>query len=218
MPKILKNLKIKNLQLIWRKTKDKLTPSAQPQLATVGKYIKYIEDPIMKKTTILLFLILLSFTVSAQNFSNIICTIWKTSSFCDHIDSYHFIDSSFCTSCSGKDMTCEQMDKKNHLVGVRLTFKNETNNTFEYKTKYNNISIIRKKDNSKIHPIAILYTPQLVKNGKILSEAIFWTHFKAERYINYLKAGNQTDIIMLFPEADKGDKLIIDGFIEAEIE
>jgi hypothetical protein len=171
----------------------------------------------MKTLIIVLLSSVASVLTFAQNISDINCKLWKPTSFCDNVPISIYPDSAHATDCYWKEITCEQMNKKKNLVGVILTFKNEVNNTIEYKTKFNNFKI-KDKNGRDSHPTAMAYSAKLVKDGKTISEVKYLTKLKVKKYENYWKAGSTTDIILLFPNAVKGDKLIIDNFIETEIQ
>ena len=43
------------------------------------------------------------------------------------------------------------------------------------------------------------------------------SEFKAKKYIVKLNRKEKFDLILLFPKAEKGDKIIIDKFVQTEI-
>ena len=171
----------------------------------------------MKTIIIVLLLIIVSITTFTQNITDLKCTLLKPASFCDINPLSILPDSSYGTDCYWKIKTCMQMNKEKKLVGVILTFKNEKNNAIEFKTKYDNIKI-KDKNNVVIHPVAMLCDAGLVDDDKTKSEARYFTKFKVKKYVNYWNTGSKTTIILLFPKAEKGDKFIIDNFIETEIQ
>jgi len=71
----------------------------------------------------------------------------------------------------------------------------------------NRLSSYKKSNGQKLELYAI-YT----------SRKYFMTSIKAKKFTYHLKTGRKIDIIMLFPQAEKGDKIITDDFIETEIQ
>jgi len=142
----------------------------------------------------------------AQNKTEMNCKIWKPKTFCEIHDSIYLADRVFGIQAEWKEETCVELDMVKNLTGVWLTFTNKKNCKLFLKSNFENFKLIKKSNGQKIN-LSALYS----KKG-------FITSIKAKKFTFTLKKGRIINIIMLFPEAEKGDKIIIDDFIEAEIQ
>ncbi|OFX29113.1 MAG: hypothetical protein A2X08_01385 [Bacteroidetes bacterium GWA2_32_17] len=148
----------------------------------------------------------MSFLTLAQNKTEIECKIWNPNSFCVIPDSIYLADRVFAIHSEWKEDKCEHIDSLKNLTGVWLTFNIKKGCSLSFKTNFDNIKLIKKGSGQKVGLFAI-YT----------SRKYFMTSIKAKKFTYHLKTGRKIDIIMLFPQAEKGDKIIIDDFIETEI-
>lgn len=164
----------------------------------------------MRTIYIILFALFLTLVINAQTKTEINCKIWKPKSFCEIPDSIYFADRVFGMKSSWKFTTCQQLDSinnSNNLIGVWLTFYNKKSSSLNFKTNFENIKLIKKNNGQKVNLSAIYF-----------ANKIFYTSIEAKKYKNHFKAKHKVNFIMLFPQADKGDKIVIDDFIEAEIQ
>ena len=162
----------------------------------------------MKTTKVILFALLMSFmTLMTNAQTEINCKIWKPKSFCEIPDSIYLAYRVFAIQSEWKEETCEELDKVKGLTGVWLTFNIKNNCKLLLKSDFENFKLIKKSNGQQVN----LYALHKSKKN-------FTTSIKAKKYKYTLKGGRKINIIMLFPEAEKGDKIIIDNFIEAEIQ
>lgn len=170
----------------------------------------------MKKITIILFSFCLTFGTIAQKVSIVKCKIWKPESFCTFPDSLK-TSGTFCLDCTWKNKTCKQIDKKKRLIGVWITFTAENDTSFILANKFKNISLVRKNNKKILHPFAFLHWDQIYVDHKLIFEYIYMTYIRSKHYFLTFKTKVDVDIILIFPYAEEGDKIIIDNFLQAEI-
>ncbi len=161
----------------------------------------------MRTSTFILFLLLISVISIAQTKTDINCKIWDTDNYCDIPDSLHLGDRLFAINCQVTSQKCDKIDSLRTMTGVWLSFYNKKGCKLRFKTDFANIRLYKKSTEQAIKLYAIH------NSGKY-----FMTILKAKRYNYHIKGKRNVNVIMLFPEAEKGDKIIIDGFIEAEIQ
>jgi hypothetical protein len=175
----------------------------------------------MKIYGILVTLFNLSLLTSAQTEVNSTCNIGAVKYFCNNYDSLNIPSNTRAKECRYRFLTCKQIARKNHLTCVHIKFSSQTDSTFLLESKFENISLKRKVDGKVIHPFAILsYTAQYISpNG---SETLFigfiTKSFKAKEYIVSYKLNLQYDLVLLFRGAEPGDKIVIDNFIDVDID
>jgi hypothetical protein len=161
----------------------------------------------MKTTLFIIFALAMSLLTFAQPKADISCKIWNPKSFCEIPDSIYFADGMVAIHCQLKSDTCTQMDNINNQSGVWLSFHNKRRCSLNLKTDFENIRLI-KKSNGRVVKLNALYFSRKYFLVSVSATKLKY-HFKGRRDINF---------IMLFPEAEKGDKIVIDDFIEAEIQ
>jgi len=171
----------------------------------------------MKKYLILSIVVCITIITSAQTNSNIKCRIWKPQSFCNIPDSLTGIWGIYCRQCSWNPINCSEIDKMGNMTGVWLTIPINNGRRFMLKNEFKNISLIKKIDGKKIHPYAILDFFNYEKNGNP-NEQKYIISIKAKRFFVKLKNDKKFDLILIFPNAEKGDKIIIDKYLETEIQ
>ncbi len=173
----------------------------------------------MKNLIVLIFVSFLTIGAFAQSKSVVSCKIWNPESFCDIPDSLITMpriinaDTVFAYSIS-----CNDIDKKENKTAVWLTLSTKDGSSLMFVSGFKNISLINKTNDKKIHPFAILWSDFTYnENGK--SNLHYMTSaFKTSKYKSKFSFQKKIDLILIFPNAEKGDKIIIDDFIEAEIQ
>lgn len=161
----------------------------------------------MKKTILILAALQMAFMAFPQKKTDISCKIWKPSGFCEIADSVYFADRVFAIRATWKEQKCGEIDNADKLTGVWLAFNNKSKCKLLFKTNFENFRLIKKSDGKTVYPVAIYK-----------SKHYFISDMKSKKWVNTLKGGRLINLIMLFPEAGPGDKLLIDGFIETEIQ
>jgi len=169
----------------------------------------------MKKISFILLLLLLSFGAFTQEKNETNCRIWKPDNLCDFPDSLNIPQRWSCSSCYWTYKNCKEFDI-NTWTGVWLTFTKETDSTFSLRSHYKNISLVNKNTKKVIHPKAIVWYPIFNKNPNCLPEYMPKSLRAMKFTVNFIPK-EKVDLILIFEKAEKGDKLIIDDFIETEI-
>jgi len=124
------------------------------------------------------------------------CRIWKTKDVCAPPDSLKFPYGIDCDACE-YSYSCKEINKKELTAVILRIYKRSG---FILKNGFHSIKLTR-ADGKKIEPFAI----------------------SVDRYMNNVKKlgvnfKNVVDMILLFPEAAPGDKISIEGLVEAVIE
>ena len=166
----------------------------------------------MKTICIILFAFFLTNVSFSQSKSVIKCSIWKPTSFCNIPDSLN-LPSWRADNLTIESVQCEQLDKKNNLIGVWIKLSKKDGSSFLLESNFKNISLVKKNNQEKISPEAILWNLAYSdKHGYISS------NFKTNSFKAKFGTHKNIDLIIIFTNAEKGDKIIIDNFVEAEIQ
>jgi len=165
----------------------------------------------MKKTCVFFFAFILTFGVFAQSKSVIQCKTWRPESYCNIPDSLS-LPNWRADHATVESISCEKLDKTNNPVGVWLILSKKNGSSFSMESNFKNISLIRKNNQDTIHPVAILWNLAFSDKHGYLSSNFKTNSFKAK-----FAHKKKIDLIMIYSGAEKGDKIIIDHFIEAEI-
>lgn len=167
----------------------------------------------MNKIIIILILTLMSQNTFAQSKSVINCEIWQPNSFCDIPDSLITLPRIIkAKSAFVKTIDCEELNKVENLKAVWLTLTTKDGASFMFESNFENISLIKSNAENKIHPYAILWDDSFSSELCYIS-----SDFKTNNYKSKFSFQKKIDLILLFIDAEKGDKIIIDNFIKAEI-
>lgn len=169
------------------------------------------------------FLIILLFTLSsifAVSQKQIECKIWNPFTYQVLPGTFHIPMGSYCEECRWNYKNGVQLDKIKKKIGVHLTFSGMPDSLFYLTSKYKNISLIKKDDPKKIlHPMFVMqeiedeFSPaHAFRDYKYMTN---W--FKASNYMVFLNQGEKYDYVFVFKEAEVGDTLKIDNFIEVVI-
>jgi len=124
------------------------------------------------------------------------CRIWKTKDLCGSIDSLKFPYGIECNNCE-YSLDCKEYNSKKLTAVVLRVYKKSG---FTLEKNFQNIHLTR-ANGKKYNPVAI-------------SVDRFMSGVSKAR-VNFK---NVVDIILLFPEAGPGDKVSIEGVVEAMIE
>ncbi|OFX36849.1 MAG: hypothetical protein A2X08_14545 [Bacteroidetes bacterium GWA2_32_17] len=144
-----------------------------------------------------------------QSRSVIQCKIWRPESFCNIPDSIS-LPSWRADSLKIESVSCEQLDKIENPVGVWLVLSKKNGSSFSMVSGLKNINIVKKNSKKIIPPTAILWNLAFSDKHGYLSSNFKTNSFKAK-----FASKKKIDLIIIFPGAEKGDKVIIDDFIEA---
>ncbi len=148
------------------------------------------------------------------------CKLWNTNDYSKLPDSLKLPGKISCQVCSWKCKTGEEINKKGKFTAVRLTFSNLKDTSFYLKSKFKNISLIKKGGNKIQHPFALLWN-DMKYDAKKKQEVPFigymLNNIKAINYIVTVNPKEKNDLIFLFKNAEVGDIIVIDNFIKAEI-
>jgi hypothetical protein len=175
----------------------------------------------MKNFVLTLALICFSLLASAQNKVKAKCTFWTPPSLCEISDTLNIP-----MQARGKDvkwniLTCQQINSSNELQGIHVRFTSKSVSTFSIESRFKNISLKKKDSDKTYHPYAILWygTEYNDKSCKMVSFIGYLTsQFTAKEYTVTYELNKPYDLIMLFYRAAPGDKIVIDNFLEVEIE
>jgi hypothetical protein len=172
----------------------------------------------MKNICLIFILTFLSAISFAQKNSVLKCKIWKPESFCNLPDSLNIPMSITGRNCTWDFKTCEEINKEGLLTGVWLSFKRVSDSCFFLESKYKNISLVKKSNKEVVHPSAILwFNSHDLDNNNCKAGFEYMTVFKVKYYKVNFKPKEKTDMILLFREAENGDEIIIDDFIQTLI-
>lgn len=166
----------------------------------------------MKKGFVFLFL-LYSFALSAQKSVVPDCRIWQPASFCDSIREARFFPIWRAGTFFRDEVDCKKLDQDKY-AGVWLKLNRHYGRKFELKSGLDNIKLVR-KDGSKVTPTAVFFGYPNEGNPK---RPIYLSSGMTTNSL-ILKYGlrRTADLIMIFPAAEPGDKVIIDDYVEAVI-
>jgi hypothetical protein len=171
----------------------------------------------MKRISITLIAIFLTHGIYAQKTAKTLCMLWKPKSFCISPDSIKLPRIIKCDSTTEHYLTCDEINKNSSYKTVRLKLTRKNGKVFRLKSNFSNISLIRKTDGEILHPYAILWSFANVRdnnnNLKFLS-----SDFTTKSYKVKFKFMKYVDLILIFIQADLGDKIIIDDYLETDIQ
>lgn len=169
-----------------------------------------------------MFMLLLSLVImiisNGQNVESNI-RLWQPKSFCNMPEDVNICYKISCNDCSWQYTDCEKMDKKK-LKAVRITFSSSTDTTLNLTTKFENISLKGKNSGKILHPKAILMAESDFNHetGESYQYKTYMTNrFKVAYYTLTFYPDESYDLILLFDDAETGDKITIDDFIEDKI-
>jgi hypothetical protein len=175
----------------------------------------------MKNPGLTLALVCFSLLASAQVKVNAKCTFWNPQSFCEISDTLNIPMQAHGKDVKWNILTCQQINTSNELQGVHVRFSSKSVSTFAIESRFKNISLKKKDGNKTYHPYAILWygTEYNDKSCKMVSFIGYLTsQFTAKEYTVTYELNKPYDLIMLFFGAAPGDKIVIDDFLEVEIE
>lgn len=145
--------------------------------------------------------------------------IWKPNNFCEFPEDINICYKISCSDCSWSYTDCEKINKKK-LTGVHINFISELDTSFNLTSKFENIQLKRNKSDEILHPIAILMAESNY-NSKSDEKTYYMTYmnnkFKVDEYNLIFELDIAYDLILLFKDADYGDTIIIDDFINKTI-
>jgi len=135
---------------------------------------------------------------------DVICTVMEQTP-CAVSDSVYLADHTFGSVVSWRTSNCDELPSEN-LKSVVLSFENKTNRRLVFVPRFKNIRLIEKKSGNELAPIGIH-----------MSGKKYTTSISFGRLTNFIKSGRRVQMILLFPQAEKGDQIVIDKFVNAEI-
>jgi len=169
----------------------------------------------MKKYIITLVVFVMTITAFGQTKEIVKCRIWKTKSFCTLPDSINVPGAVNYTNTKIIGLPCDDLDRKANLVGVWVTFKGKNVRTLSMKSHYENITLVRKNSQEKIHPYAYMERSKPIREE---GKPQYNSKESTMGACNFeLKANKRYDLFIIFDAGQAGDKLIIDNFLETEI-
>ena len=167
----------------------------------------------MKKIPTSLVLILITITIFAQPKDNVKCRIWKPASFCDFPEPINFPERIMVISGIQQTAPCELIDKTNNLVGIWVTFPKGEVSKLNLTNGFKNIKLVGKNLRDTIYPNSLIMRDN---SYLTLREYCYLSsNTKAEDCYMMLGDKKEYELIMLFKQAEIGDKLIIDNFLES---
>ncbi|MFH0895708.1 MAG: hypothetical protein V2A54_14835 [Bacteroidota bacterium] len=168
----------------------------------------------MKKYFILIiFILLLPLALTAQKSVIPDCRIWKPASFCAVPEGARRFSITKADTLRQITIDCKKLDEQS-CTGVWLKLHRHYGRKFELKSGFKNITLQR-IDGSKVHPVAVWWNAfgESGSGKAVYLSSAFTTNSLIMKYGLHRTA----DLIMIFPQAFPGDKIIIDGYVEAEI-
>ncbi len=136
------------------------------------------------------------------------CKLWKTKNFCNLPNKIN-LSSSYDVDAAEYDyVSCQEATKNMATMkAVWVTIKTSGRSKLQLESQLKNITLITANSGKSLHPIMI----GAVADGS----AFFGKNFKAKKFVAYYNG--QMDFFLFFSEAEIGDKIIINNFIEAVI-
>lgn len=154
-------------------------------------------------------------SVFGQTKEMVKCLIWNTESFCTLPDSVNVPGAVHYSNTTAYGISCKDLDKGD-FVGIWVTFQGKDVKELNMTGHYDNISLINKETGEVSHPVAYMerHKPILEEGNPVyLSNE---TNIGQSRYVLIPK--EKYDLFIIFETAEIGDKLIIENFLEIEIE
>ena len=192
----------------------------------------------MKNIFIPLTLVFFSMIVFGQiNKTTIKCRIWNRTSFCTPPDSVNVPSKACQIESNPIEVYCGDLDKKENLVCIWLTFE-VINNFLPISSKFENVTLISKNSKKQLHPYAYLnniislkesrkyYEKHPIHNKLTAADLVLFKDIKSVYFSNestwdtydiMLFPNIKYDLFFIFEEGNVGDKFIISNFIETEI-
>ena len=169
----------------------------------------------MKKILITLTMSLIAISVFGQTKETVEARIWGTENFCKLPESAKIAGCIYDKTLIYQ-ISCDSLNKENY-TGVWITFQGKDVDTMYMESYYKNISLICKNTKEILYPVAYMANyyhkdannpkePQYNSNKSIMGEC---------KYI--LVPKEKYDLFIIFEKAERGDKVIIKDFLEAEI-
>jgi hypothetical protein len=135
------------------------------------------------------------------------CIIWRPNNYCDMATTLNFKYTMECDACEFDEVNCNLVSNTNDIVCVLVTLSGTQKQDFKIENKLNNISLINSASNDKQHPSMI---------GLGSANKFMGSNFKAKKCI--VNFNKEINVILFFKNAKVGDKILINNFIEAQIE
>ena len=165
----------------------------------------------MRKIFIILSMSVLTASVFGQTKESVKCRIWKTESFCIIPDDVNVPKSARYDSASLDGVSCTVLDEMD-IVGVWVTFQGKNVEELNLDSQFSSINLIRKKTKKTLHPIAYM------NSGEESYSPLYQSNKSTFRYCTYeLEPNEKYDLFILFEDAQAGDKLVIEGFLEVVV-
>ena len=137
------------------------------------------------------------------------CKLWKPKKFCDLPKGIN-LSSSYDVDAAEYDyVSCQEATKNMATMkAVWVTIKTSGRSKLQLESQLKNITLIGANNGKSLHPLMIA----AVADGS----TFFGNNFKAKKFIaNY---NGQMDFFLFFSEAEIGDEIIINNFIETIIQ
>ncbi|HBX51386.1 MAG: hypothetical protein A2275_00680 [Bacteroidetes bacterium RIFOXYA12_FULL_35_11] len=169
------------------------------------------------KITLILLTLTLSFSgIFAQKNKNLKCALWKPASFCE-IPQKIKIHGFTCSETQLFITPCETLNEDKSNTGVIFKLPRKYGKKFQMVSGFKNIKLVRQKNGETVNPIALILA---VRNPKtsIREYDYYSSKFTTKTFQFFWGIRRYLEFIMIFPGAEKGDKIIFDDIVEAEIE
>ena len=169
----------------------------------------------MKKLIITLGMSFMAIFAFGQTNEIVEGRIWSPTSFCRLPESANPPIGIRCSQATIYRIYCDSLDNSNYAC-VWITFQGKNVKALNIKSKYKNISLIRKSTKEKLYPVAYLggisFSYGEEGNPKYATSE---STFKKCTYP--LKPKEKYDLFIFFEKADIGDKVVIEDFLETEL-
>ena len=171
---------------------------------------------IMKKTVLSLLALILGMLVYGQSNSDIKCRIWKPASFHNYPDSVNLPINFKLEDTYEVSVSWRTLDANQTLKGVWITFPRSMGAEINLLDEFENISLINKASGATLHPIAILL-PNMNDEGNAEKFIYLSPDTRAKKYQMKYGMKKKCDFIMIFRNADIGNKVIVGELLQTEI-
>lgn len=172
----------------------------------------------MKRIFLVAVILTLSIQIFSQNDTVEHLKIWKKFTICNFISDSLYTDYSVvCSSGTCHFFKCKR-DNKQNLVGVQIdnNLLCKSSSKLSFQRKFKNVKLIKNESGKVVHPVGVLvYDPDSLNYHSTKAYQVFLTFGKL--FTVHFSKEHKPMLILIFRQAEVGDKIYIDDFYKAEI-
>ncbi len=149
---------------------------------------------------------LISYKTTSKNINVKSCIIWHTNDYCSIARTKEFKFTIECDACDFDDVTCASVNQNSNMVCVLLTLYCDRKQNFNIETGFKNITLLNAANNK-----SKAFMAGIGNDKKFIGP-----DFKAKKFL--VQFDKEIQLLLFFKNAKVGDTIIINNFIEAQIE